>query len=67
MEKSNIVPLHKKSAKQLVRNYVPVSFLPIRGKILEILIFNKMFQLFIQSKLIRENHKTHEIAIMVTS
>ena len=34
-KKSNVVPLHKKGDKQCFKNYRPVSFLPIFGKILE--------------------------------
>ena len=34
-KKSNIISVHKKSEKQLVKNYRPISLLPIFGKILE--------------------------------
>ena len=36
--KTNLVPVHKKSGKQCLKNYRPVSLLPICGKILERLI-----------------------------
>ena len=48
MEKGNIVPIHKKD----VANYRPVSLLPICGKVLERLMFNEMFEFFIENKLI---------------
>ena len=38
--------------KQTMRNYDPVSLLPIYGKIFVTLMFNKMFKLFIENKLI---------------
>ena len=34
-KKGNIVPIHKKGAKQTLKNYRPVPLLPIYGKILE--------------------------------
>ena len=43
-KKGNIVPVHKKSDKQDIKNYRPISLLPICGKIFERLIFNKMFK-----------------------
>ena len=51
-KKANIVPIHKKGDKQTLENYSPVSLLPICGKILERLIFNVMFNFFIENKLI---------------
>ena len=34
-KKANVVPVHKKNDKQLVKNYRPNSLLPICGKIFE--------------------------------
>ena len=51
-KKGNIVPINKKGDKQWLQNYRPVSLLPICGKILERLIFNEMFEFFIENKLI---------------
>ena len=45
-KKGSIVPVHKKSDKQNIKNYLPVSLLPICGKIFEGLIFNEMFRFF---------------------
>ena len=45
-KKGNIVPIHKKGAKQRLRNYRSVSLLPICRKILERLMFNEMFYFF---------------------
>ena len=51
-KKGNIVSIHKKGDKQILKNYCPVSLLPICGKILERLMFNEMFEFFIENKLI---------------
>ena len=51
-KKGNIVPVHKKGGKQIFQNYRPVSLLPICGKTLEKLMFNEMFEFFIENKLI---------------
>ena len=54
-KKANIVPIHKKRRQTNTRNYRPVSLLPICGKILERLMFNEMFNYFIENKLISSN------------
>ena len=54
-KKANVVPVHKKSNKQLIENYLPISFLPVCGKILERIIYNKMFEFFPENELISHN------------
>ena len=41
--RSNVLPVHKISGKQLVKNYLPISLLPISGEIFEKLILNKIY------------------------
>ena len=43
-KKSNICPIQKKGDKQIINNYIPVSLLPICGKIFERLIFDSFFE-----------------------
>ena len=38
-KKDNVVPIHKKESKNLLKNYRPISLLPIFGKIFERIIF----------------------------
>ena len=45
-KKGSIVPIHKKYDIGNLRNYRPVSLLPICGKIYERLIFKEMFKFF---------------------
>ena len=54
-KETNVVPVHKKGNKQCLKNYRPVSLLPICGKILERLIFNEMFRFFVENNLISSN------------
>ena len=54
-KKGNIVPIHKKSDKQNIKNYCAVSLRPICGKIFERSIFNEMFRFFISNNLISPN------------
>ena len=42
-EKANVVPVHKKNDKQLVKNYRPISLLPICDKIFERILYNFLF------------------------
>ena len=42
-KKANLVPVHKKESKNLVKNYRPISLLLIFGKIFERVIFKDLF------------------------
>ena len=54
-KKGNVVPIHKKDYKQCLKNYRPLSLLPICGKTFEKLIFNEMFKVFTENELISPN------------
>ena len=54
-KKVNTAPIDKKGAKQNIKNYRPVSLLPICGKTFERLILNEMFIYFSANKLISKN------------
>ena len=54
-KKGNVVPAFKKCDKQILKNYRPISLLPVCGKIFEKLIFNEMFKFFIENDLISRN------------
>ena len=55
MKKGNIVPCYKKGDKQNLKNYRPVSLLPICGKNFERLIFNEMFSFLLANNLLALN------------
>ena len=52
-KKANLVPVHKKGDKQILKNYRPISLLA--GKILERLLYDRMFEFFIANNLISKN------------
>ena len=54
-KKGDIVPIHKKGDKQILKNYRLVSLLPICGKIFERLIFNELFNFLLENNLISPN------------
>ena len=54
-KKANVVPVHKRNNKQLIENYRPILLLSVCGKILERLIYNKMFEFFTENELISQN------------
>ena len=54
-KRSNIIPVHKESDKQLVNNYRPISLMPIFGKIFEKIIFNKIYSFLWEEKLLNPN------------
>ena len=41
-KKSNVVPIHKKESKNLIKNYRPINLLPIFSKVFERLVFNTL-------------------------
>ena len=51
-KKSNIIPVHKKNEKQLVKNYRQISLLPIFGKIFEKIIFNRIYDFILKKQLL---------------
>ena len=50
-KKANVVPIHKKESKNLLKNFRPISLLPIFGKIFERIIFKELFNHFHQNHL----------------
>ena len=54
-KKANVVPIHKKGDKKTLKNYRPVSLLPICGKIFERLTHNEMFGFFLDKGFISAN------------
>ena len=54
-KKGNIVLIHKKGDKQVLKNYHNVSLLPICGKVSERLILNKMFSFLLENNLLSAN------------
>ena len=54
-KKANIVPAHKKNGKQLIKNYQPVSLLPVCSKIFEKIIFNSLFKYLEDNNLLNGN------------
>ena len=54
-KKANIVLVHKKGGKQIIKNYRPVSILVICSKIFENIIFNSLLKYLEDNKLFKVN------------
>ena len=54
-KKGNIIPVHKKESKNLIKNYRPISLLPIFGKIFEKIIYNNLFKYLQDNKFLSDN------------
>ena len=54
-KEANVTPVHKKNDKQLVKNYRPISLLPILAKVFERIIFKKLYNYLISNNLITKN------------
>ena len=50
-EAANVLPVYKKEDKCLVKNYRPISLLPIFAKVFERVIYNSLFNYFLHKKL----------------
>ena len=55
MKLANVTPIFKKGDKQLIKNYRPISLLPICGKIFEKIIFNNLYSYLNANNLITGN------------
>ena len=54
-KKMNVVTVHKKCDKQILKNYRPISLSRIAGRIFETLLYDRMFDFFIENNLISQN------------
>ena len=52
---ANVTSIFKKGDKQLIKNYRPISLLPICGKILEKIIFNNLYAYLHRNNRITKN------------
>ena len=52
----NVSPIFKKGDKQSIKNYRPISLLPICGKMFEKIIFNNLYRYLNTNNLITRNH-----------
>ena len=52
---ANVTPIFKKGDKQLIKNYSPISLLPICGKVFEKIIFNNLYNHLTRYNLITKN------------
>ena len=42
-KRENVVPVHKKESKNILKHYTPISLLPICGNIFEKCIYNSLY------------------------
>ena len=52
---ANVTPVFKKNDKQLIKNYRPISLLPLLSKVFEKIIFNKLYKHLTDNNLITPN------------
>ena len=52
---ANVTPVYKKSDKQIVKNYRPISLLPLCGKIFEKIVFDALYNHIIRNNLLTRN------------
>ena len=52
---ANVTPIFKKGDKQLIKNYRPISLLPICGKLFEKIIFNNLYSYLNENNLMTKH------------
>ena len=62
-KKGNVVPILKKDHKQNVKNYRPVSLLPISGKIFERLIYNFMYDFLTENAFLQNSQDLDRVTL----
>ena len=53
---ANVTPVFKKNDKQLIKNYRPISLLPLLSKIFEKILFNKIYEHLTKNNLITQTN-----------
>ena len=53
--KASVVPFFKKNNKQDLKDYRPISLLPVSDKIFERLLYDSVFKFFTENNLISQN------------
>ena len=64
---ANVTPVHKKGSKQIIKNYRPISLLPIFAKIFERILFANMHNFFTSNGLITKNQSGFQPGDSVTN
>ena len=64
---ANVVPLHTKKDKTLIKDYRPVSLLSVFGKIFERVIYNFLFNYFLSNKLFTPSQSGDSIIAQLLS
>ena len=64
---ANVTPVHKKDSKQIIKNYRPISLLPIFAKIFERTLFANMHNFFTSNGLITKNQSGFQPGESVTN
>ena len=54
-KKGNVTPIHKKTQKNLIESYRPISILPICGKLLERIIYNNLYNFLEKNNILNIN------------
>ena len=54
-KRANVTPVHKKESKQLIKNYRPISLLPIFAKVFERIVFMNLYNHLVSNNLITRN------------
>ena len=60
---ANVTPVFKKGDKQLIKNYRPISLLPVCGKIFEKTIFNNLYNHLTTHNLITKTNLDFDLVI----
>ena len=64
---ANVTPIFKKGDKQLIKNYRPISLLPICGKTFEKIVFNCLYSYLNENSLLTRNQYGYRPGVSTTN
>ena len=59
---AKVIPVFKKSDKENIENYRPISILPVFYKVLELIMYNLLYEYFMNNNLLHENQFGFQIS-----
>ena len=59
---AKVIPVFKKGDKENIENYLPISILPVFYKVLELIMYNLLYEYFMNKNLLHENQFGFQIS-----
>ena len=64
-KRANVVPVHKKESKNILKNYRPISLLPVCGKIFEKCIYNSLYSYLESNDILSKSQSGFRVRVIL--